>query len=272
MDEPVPPVALLRGLRAFILAKDEEANILRGISALEAFGAEVTVLDSSLTGATRNLVTCHTRAAVVSYRYVDHVTAYDDVLLRMAAPGEPVAIFDADMAVPLALAREFADLLRRDDWDVILAPIEWRTESVPIPHASLCPPKAILFRAGRSWMVPRGHGEALAFGARILTTRARLIHDDRKGLLAYLSSQVRYANQMLARERAGALGWRDWVRTHTPLMIAAVPTYILVGKQGFRDGLPGVVYALDRLVAETIFLRESLASRLRARRGEPPAQ
>lgn len=270
MREPAAAGLPLRGLRAYILAKDEEANILRGIQALLGLGAEVTVLDSGSRDGTRDLVVQHSSAVFERYHYVDHVTAYEDVLLRRVAPEQPVAIFDADMVVPPALGQELSGLLQRVDWDVVVAPVEWRAEGSPIPRASLYPPKAILFRAGRAWMVPRGHGEALARGTRVLMTRSRLIHDDRKGLVAFLSSQVRYAQQMLARERAGALGWRDWVRTHTPLMLVAVPAYILLAKRGLGDGLPGLIYALDRLAAETIFLRESLASRLRVRRGEAP--
>lgn len=251
----------LRGLQAFILAKNESANILRGVQALENSGATITVLDSGSTDGTLELIAEHSTASAIGYDYSDHVTAYSDVLLRMATPGV-AAIFDADMRVSTELASEMAGLMDRSDWDVVVAPVEWWCEGEPIPHASMYPPKPFLFRTGRAWMQPRGHGESIVPEARILKTQARLIHDDRKGLMRFLESQVRYARNMLRRNESGQVGWRDWVRIRTPAMVLAVVPHVLITKQGIRDGLPGVIYALDRLIAETIFIREAIAHKL----------
>lgn len=257
----------LSGLQAFILAKNEAANILRGVLVLEAAGATVTVLDSGSTDETRTLLEEHSAARFVHYDYKNHAHAYSDILLRLAKPGV-AAIFDADMRLTKQLTEELRGVLVRKDWDVVLAPVEWWCEGQPIPHASMYPPKAFLFQTGRAWMEPRGHGEGLVSGARVLQTKAKLIHDDRKGLMAFLQSQVRYAGNMLARGDNGQQGWRDWIRTHTPLMTLSVVPHILLIKRGFLDGKPALIYALDRLVAETIFLREAIAKRSRRKDGE----
>lgn len=254
----------LHGLQAFILAKDESANILRGAQALEKFGATVTVLDSGSTDGTLELIAQRSGATALSYDYRDHVTAYRDVLLTMAT-STVAAIFDADMRVTAELAGEVSELIQRRDWDVVVAPVEWWCEGYPIDHASMYPPKPFLFRAGHAWMRPRGHGEAIVPEARVLKTRARLIHDDRKGLVPFLGSQVRYARNMLRRAESSQLGWRDWVRIRTPIMVLAVLPHVLIMKRGVLDGLPGVIYALDRLIAETIFIREAIAKRLSTR-------
>lgn len=257
MDPKLP----LHGLQAFILAKNESANILRGVLALEKFGSTVTILDSGSNDGTLEMIAQHSTATALSYNYRDHVTAYSDVLLRMATDSI-AAIFDADMRVSPELASEMAGLMRRTDWDVVVAPVEWWCEGHPIPRASMYPPKPFLFRTGRAQMLPRGHGEAIVPDARVVKTRARLIHDDRKGLVRFLESQVRYARNMLRRAESGELGWRDWVRIRTPVMVLAVAPHVLILKRGVRDGLPGVIYALDRLIAETIFIREAIAQKL----------
>src|SRR6188768_2765516 len=228
MTTPLP----LAGLQAFIFAKNEAANIMRGLLELEALGAVVTVLDSGSTDSTRTLVEQHSAAKFVPYDYKNHAQAYSDILLKFAQPGV-VAIFDADMRLTKELALEVNGLLVRKDWDVILAPVEWWCEGQPIPRASMYPPKVFLFRTGTAWMEPRGHGEGLVPSARKYQTKARLIHDDRKGLLPFLASQVRYAGNMLLRADTGQLGWRDWVRTRTPVMILAVVPHVLIAKGGY---------------------------------------
>lgn len=260
MDPELP----LHGLQAFILAKDESANILRGIAALEKFGATITVLDSGSSDDTLELISQQSSATALSYDYKDHATAYSEILLRMAT-APVVAVFDADMRVTIELANEIRNLMVRHDWDVALAPVEWWCEGNPIPHASMYPPKPFLFQSGRAWMQPCGHGEAIVPEARKVKTHSRLIHDDRKGLIPFLQSQVRYARNMLRRAESGQLGWRDWIRTRTPIMVLAVSPHILITKQGVRDGLPGVIYALDRLIAETIFIREAIAQKVSKR-------
>lgn len=257
MDSKLP----LHDLQVFILAKNESANILRGTLALEEFGATVTILDSGSTDGTPEMIVQQSRATVLSYEYRDHATAYSDVLNNLAT-ASVAAIFDADMRVGAELATEVGQLMHRTDWDVVVAPLEWWCEGYPIPRASMCPPKPFLFRTGRTWMRPRGHGEAIVPEARVLKTTAKLIHDDRKGLLPFVESQLRYARNMLRRAESAQLGWRDWIRIRTPLMILAVPPHVLIMKQGVRDGWPGVIYALDRLIAETIFVREAIAEKL----------
>ncbi len=264
------PERPLQGLQAFILAKNEAANILRGALALQQFGAAITLLDSGSTDSTLEIIAQLSKATVVNYNYRDHVTAYSEVLTSMAT-GRVAAIFDADMRVTPELASEIGELMHRKDWDVVVAPVEWWCEGNPIPRASMYPPKPFLFRSGRAWMQPRGHGESVVAEARILKTQARLIHDDRKGLIRFLESQVRYAHNMLRRAETAQLGWRDWVRIRTPIMVLAVAPHVLIVKQGIRDGLPGVIYALDRLIAETIFIREAIAHRLATKSaGERP--
>src|SRR5690349_3863062 len=76
LSETMDPELSLQGLQAFILAKNESANILRGVLALEQFGATVTILDSGSTDGTLEMIAQRSSATVISYDYRDHATAY----------------------------------------------------------------------------------------------------------------------------------------------------------------------------------------------------
>src|SRR5205085_3008460 len=75
--------------------------------------------------------------------------------------------------------------------------------------------------------------------------------------------QARYATTFVARAKGGHLSWRDRLRLSTPVLAALVPLYSLLVKGGLLCGRVGVLYALDRCIAELIMYRQALASRAR---------
>jgi glycosyltransferase involved in cell wall biosynthesis len=249
-------------LCAFILAKNEQANIVRCLDGLRGLGIEVVVLDSGSTDGTQAIAAKYEYVRVENYTFVDHLTAYNDICTRRMERGAYVLILDADMIVTPELCREIKDFVTKGEVQVAQAPIGMWSNGLPLKHGSLYPPKPILFRAGVEYFLPVGHDCKLRSGVPVATTRHELIHDDRKPYLSYLQSQARYSNLFLARAKVGQLSWRDKLRCRTPLMLFLVPLYSLLVRCGFLSGRLGLVYALDRLIAEAIFFRQALASRL----------
>lgn len=216
----------------FILAKDEAANIARSVGALRRLGLDVVVLDSGSVDDSPNVAVA-AGAAVEAYPYTTHLEAYRYLCLERTTPGAPVLVLDADMIVSPELFQEAQALLDAGA-DVVEAPIQMYWNGTPLRHASLCPPKAFMFRGGRSYFEPAGHGERLIASANVRRTRAMLGHDDRKPFLSYLVSQARYARSMLDRAADGSLTVRDRIRTKTPLLIAGTPlvSYLFRGEIG----------------------------------------
>lgn len=244
-------------VHAYILAKDEEQNIGRSVGALRAAGLPVTVLDSGSSDATCE-VACWEGAIVESFRYTTHLAAHETICAERTGPDEVAVILDADMVVTRELLDEALSLIE-NGCEVVLAPILMHWNGRPLRHASLCPPKAFMFRGGARYLEAVGHGERLVAGVSARETRIALAHDDRKPLSAYLMSQARYAKSLRERQLRGELTLRDRIRTRSPAMLVATPVVSFLLRGGFLDGRAGVGYALDRLIAEAIMYRESLA-------------
>lgn len=246
-------------LKAFILAKNEEANIERSVGALVQNGIETVVLDSGSSDATREIAT-GLGATVQPFEYVTHEAAYRTICLELAQPGELVLILDADMIVSSELLQEIRYLLGAGS-DVVKAPVRMCWEGRELRTGSLYPPKPIAFRAGKHYFEPVGHGERLLASARVGMSSSPLRHDDRKPFEAYLMTQVRYSRNLVERSESGRVNWRDWIRVRSPVFVGVTPfvSYMVAG--GFLAGRAGLGYALDRLIAEAIAFRTALATR-----------
>lgn len=244
------------GIPFFVLCKNEAPNIGKCVAALRAAGVPITVVDSGSSDETLRILRDEA-VDVVAYPYKDHCSAYND--LTTQGGSEFCGIIDADMEVSAALVDEIVMLLRTAE--VVRCPVRMCVEGVPLGGGSLCPDKPVAFRCGQPYFEPVGHGERLVSGVNVATTRAMLVHNDLKPFASYIASQVRYAEKFAARAAAGQRTWRDWLRLHTPLMVAITPAYSLIVKGGmfFRAGW---LYAIDRLIAEAMMFRKSLESRL----------
>jgi glycosyltransferase involved in cell wall biosynthesis len=243
---------------AYILAKNEEANIARCLHALKACGIPAIVLDSQSTDRTREIAR-DLGATVEDYRYTTHLDAYESICQQRTAPGECALVLDADMLVSPELLDEAFALLQTGV-QVVRAPILMYWNGQQLPHGSLCPPKPLLFAGGQHYFEPVGHGERLRADVSAATTRHPLGHDDRKGFDAYLSSQIRYAKNLLQRADHQSLTLRDRLRMNTPVLLISVPLVSYLVRGGWRAGRAGLGYALDRLIAEAIMYRQSLAA------------
>lgn len=246
-------------IHAFVLALNEEANIANCLQALTSNHINVIVLDSGSTDRTREISAGFSCAQVETYQYIDHCSAYNTICTQRVSTDDYALILDADMVVSARLVEELASAMR-DGVLVVTAPIEMWWEGERMRGGSLCPPKPILFRGGVNYFVASGHGERLLCDPYyIRRTSVPLIHDDRKGFSAYLNSQLRYARATINRSHQGECTLKDMIYLHTPFVMLFQPLYSYILKGGFRSGRAGLIYALDRLIAASIMLRESIS-------------
>lgn len=255
------------GIVAYILAKNEERNIGKCLASLEPCGIPVVLLDSGSTDRTKEIAECFSFCEIKSYTYSDHATAYNSITSN--ADTTFVLILDADMEITPSLWAELEFLMAQETWDVVQSPVCLYVEGRPLNYGSLCPPKAILFRSGKPYFIPRGHGEVLVSGLRIRTARAPLIHNDLKPYEAYLLSQVRYGRNLAARCAAGHTSLKDRLRATSPLMALVYPLVSLVFRGGVFAGRLGLIYALDRAIAVLVQYRVVLASKLSHDQNKP---
>jgi glycosyltransferase involved in cell wall biosynthesis len=243
----------------FILTKNEQQNIRRCLEALSSTDWKVVVLDSGSIDNTQLIVSEFENVEFRTYAYVNHCIAYNEITTSLAAASRYVVVLDADMVVSDALYHEIALLIDSEDApEVIESQIMMCVEGLPLKYGSLCPPKACAFATGKSYFISSGHAEKLRSGQVVVQTTEKLRHDDRKSFASYLASQLRYAQNLVARSKEGNISFRDRIRTKTPLLIFVVPLISFVLKKGFMNGRAGGLYAIDRLIAEAIMYRQSL--------------
>lgn len=254
----------------YVLAKNEQANIERCLRSAVAVCDRVVVLDSGSTDQTLNICRQFGSVEVQNFIYRNHCESYNQII-SWHLPDEFVAILDADMQITPALAAEIEQVIQlHPQVQAVIAPVEMYWDERPLKYCSLYPPKPIIFRGGRALFEPAGHGEHLKADVHTAYTRARLIHDDRKPLEAVLANQWRYAKDTVRRSGVGQLTRKDRIRLKSPLMMLITPLYSFIIRRGFLDGKQGIIYALDRLIAEALTYRASLSEAVR-RELNPPA-
>jgi glycosyltransferase involved in cell wall biosynthesis len=254
-------------ISVYILTRNEEANIGKCLAALAGLAAKTTVLDSGSTDETLTIARRFAGVSVQSYRYVSHEKSYNELTLR--AGDEWVMVLDADMEVHPSLWSEIGELIESESPLAIGSPVRYCIEGKPLSWASLCPPKVYVFKGGRSYFVASGHGERLKSGISPVFTRHRLVHNDLKAYEAFLKSQVFYGTKIIERSKTGEARWYDRVRLYSPLMAGVMLVRALGVRCGLLDGRAGLLYALDRMIAELIFFRLSLARGIRASARSP---
>lgn len=249
-------------VRLFVLVKDECRNLARCLSCWEGEGFDVTVLDSGSTDGSLEIARSNPGVTTVQWTYVNHAVAYNEILTRLASPGEWVVIVDADMLPTCGLKDEIEAAIGSAMGEVWSVPIQMWWAGHELRHGSLYPPKAVLFRAGRRLFEPSGHGERLVAGVQVEALRSAIIHDDRKPFSQTLMTQVRYGDSLAESVIGGGAGLRDRLRYWSPLFLLLTPGWSLFVKIGVLSGKVGWIYALDRLIAEAILHRQCMVREL----------
>lgn len=243
-------------MRVYILAKNEKNNIEKCLRVLINHNLEPIVLDSGSTDGTVELAKAM-GAEVKKYNYINHCVAYNELTLK-EPHSQYIMILDADMVIGTDLYSEIIMLTENGGYEVIIAPVKMIYSGYELRFSSLCPPKPIVFKSGKEYFQPIGHGERLRKEIETIITENLVVHDDRKGFEAYLQTQVRYTKEFMERATTNSLSLKDKLRFRTPLMIFAVPFYSLIIKLGILDGRGGLIYAADRMIAEIVKYRTSL--------------
>lgn len=246
----------------YVLAKNESANIDHCLEQWSRLGVPIVVLDSGSTDGTIERASSFPGVIVESFAYTNHCAAYNAITCRHTRT-DAVAIVDADMR-PRSDFRAAVDSALGDypRVDVVLAPVSMFWAGHALPHGSLYPPKAVVFRGGQSYFEPAGHGERLLGGVKTETISSTVSHDDRRDYGAELQKQWRYALTTIDRVRQGRSSWEDRVRIRWPLFILITPGVSFLLKLGVLSGRVGRLYALDRMIAEAIIYRAGLVDRL----------
>ncbi len=242
----------LESITPVVLTYQEEANLGRCLTSLFDF-PRVVVVDSGSVDATERIARSFPNVSFFE-RTWDGFAGQWAFALRETSISTPfVLALDADMAASPELLPELASAVVREDVDGAVIPFEYRIQGVPLA-GSLYPPQLRLLRLSKARAGQRGHAHTLEVDGTVVTLRAALVHDDRKGLEAFVRSQLGYSAREAPRlfDADGGAGLRGWMRRSFPFTPHLVWLLAWIRAGGPFKGAAARRYALERLIYESM--------------------
>ena len=249
-------------ITAIILTYNEEDNIARTLDQL-TWARQVLIVDSGSIDDTLEIVARYANTRVVT-RPFDSFAGQCNFALTQADPPWVLSM-DADYVVSDALAAEIGRLEEDASVAGYRAGFVYQIYETRL-RGTLYPPRTVLYRRKMARYENFGHGHAVQIDGSVRNLSGKIYHDDRKPLARWMASQQTYARQettyLLSAPRE-TLKFSDKVRLGMVLAPVLVPIHVLFLKGAILDGPGGWLYALQRLLAETMIAIELLDRKLR---------
>jgi glycosyltransferase involved in cell wall biosynthesis len=243
----------LQSIDVLILTRNEEANLARTLDALRRF-PRIVVLDSDSTDGTLRIAANYPNVRVCVRRFDGHAAQWTHGLQECGVTAPWVLALDADYVLDAALVDEIAALAPPADVGGYRANFRYVINGRALSR-SLYPPVVILYRREGASYVQDGHTHRLVPVGRVEGLRHAAAHDDRKPFSAWLAAQDRYARlecESLRKARWSDVKWSDRIRKLVVVAPWLVPLYCLTLRRGLLDGRAGLLYAMQRGIAEAI--------------------
>lgn len=249
-----------------ILTYNEEPNIYRTLDALR-WANRVVVLDSGSTDKTEEIARSFENVSWQTRRFDNHKTQWEYGIHRTSIETEYILSLDADYEVPPAFVEELVREFMPGNFAGGLTAFTYSFYGHPL-SGSVYPAQFRVFKQSTVRVEQLGHTQVFEVDEPTYTFRTRLIHDDRKPLERWVSSQLAY--QVLNEEilSSGGTRWRDHLR-RMGLMppVMALLAYFRAG--GPFRGAAAARYAYERAVCESLLAIRVMNSRLRAEEEKP---
>ncbi|MFN6337623.1 MAG: glycosyltransferase family 2 protein [bacterium] len=244
-------------LSALIITFNEEENIYRILKSIEWI-ERVLVVDSGSTDDTVKIIKSFRNATVI-FRKFDTFAKQCNFGLD-CLDSDWVLSLDSDYVVTKSLAQEIQSVILKyaanPDSGASGYSISFKycVNGKPL-RSGLLPPRICLYKRILSSYIDEGHGHRIIVNGSICALYNKMLHDDRKPISVWLDNQKRYQAieaRMLKESSSTKLPVQDLIRKHTFLAPFASFFISLIIKGGILDGKEGILYAFQRLVAESI--------------------
>jgi glycosyltransferase involved in cell wall biosynthesis len=252
---------MLDAITVLILTYDEESNIGRTLEAVQ-WARQILIIDSGSTDRTLEIVAAYPQVRVLTRKFDSFAEQCNFGLAHITTPW--VLSLDADYELTPGITAEIGNLVPIDQVSGYRARFIYRINGRPL-RATLYPPRTILYRHDRARYRNEGHGHRVVVEGDVRNLAGRIYHDDRKPLARWFGSQQGYARReaehLLSAPRH-ELNTMDRIRLLGWLAPIAVLPYTLFVKRCILDGRAGLLYAFQRLLAETMIAIEIMDRRL----------
>ena len=253
---------MLEQITPLILTYNEAPNIGRTLQRL-TWARDIVVVDSFSTDTTVEIASSFPQVRVFQRAFDSHRNQWEFGLRATGINTPWVLALDADYVVPNEAVEELKTLRPNEATAGYRVQFTYCINGKKL-HSGIYPPVTVLYRRDAATYVQDGHTQRVVVDGRVEDLRAALLHDDRKPLRHWLSSQARYAEleagKLMTTDRE-ALNRKDRIRLWFVIAPAATLFYCLIVRGGVFDGWRGFYYAFQRTLAELMLSLYLLDSR-----------
>ena len=241
---------MLDSITPVLLTYNEGSNIGRTLAKL-AWAKDIVIVDSGSTDDTLRIVGANSRVRVFQRAFDTHHSQWRYAMQETGIRTPWVLRLDADYQITDGLTAEMATLDPAGPESAYCVDFDYAVFSHKLV-SSLYPVKPILLRQGRYAISDDGHTEGWVVNGLITRLKSRVIHDDWKSMRDWVFAQARYMSREREKLESKRTGLRDWLRMHPPLMPLTVFFYCLFLRGLLFNGKAGLLYTLQRTIAEAI--------------------
>jgi len=242
---------MLDQITPLILTYNEAPNIARALSGLD-WATDIVVVDSFSDDETVELAASFPRVRVFQRAFDCHRNQWEFGLKETGISTPWVLALDADYGVSTNLVAELEALTPDPQTVGYRANFVYCIKGREL-RSGLYPPVTVLYRREAATYIQDGHTQRGAPQGTIGPLRAPMLHDDRKSLRRWFSSQAKYTELEAQKLRAAdpaELKLPDRLRRWRIIVPPAMLVYCLIVRGGILDGRAGFYYAFQRAMAE----------------------
>lgn len=242
---------MLDQITPLILTHNEEDNIARTLDKL-SWAREIVVLDSFSDDSTLVIVSHYPQVRVVQRRFDSFASQCNFGLAETGISTEWILSLDADYVLTDELIEELRGLKPASEVRGYRAHFIYCVRGKRL-RSGVYTPTTVLFRRSGSHYHDDGHAHRVVTDGQVEKLRSAVLHDDRKPLMRWLQTQMRYGKQeaqMLIVSDPAKLSLSAKIRRLRIVAPLAMLFYCLIWRHGVLDGKAGFHYAFQRVIAE----------------------
>lgn len=242
MEEKITPL---------ILTYNEAPNIERTLRQL-VWAKRIVVVDSYSTDETLEILKSFPQVQVFQRKF-DTAANQDNFGLQHITTEWALSL-DADYVLTDNLVEEIKNLTPQDSVNAYWVKFKYCVFGKPL-RGTLYPPRKVLYRREKAHYEDDGHTQRVKVEGETAWLSSYILHDDRKSLSRWLSSQDRYMIREVEKLRQTPnelLSLIDRIRCGKVLAPFVILVYCLIWQKVILDGWKGWYYVLQRVLAETL--------------------
>ena len=242
---------MLDQITPLILTYNEAPNIARALAGL-TWAKDIVVVDSFSDDDTVEIASSFSHVRIFQRPFDSHRNQWEFGLRKTEIATPWVLALDADYVVSDELITELQNLHPETQTAGFRANFVYCINGKKL-NSGIYPPVTVLYRREAASYVQDGHTQRVLLEGPTEVLRSPMLHDDRKSLRRWFSSQARYTEleaQKLLTADPNELGLADRMRRWRFVMPSAMLIYCLIVRGGLFDGWRGFYYAFQRALAE----------------------